>query len=252
MSKVGEIIHAAQIKIPDLDLVLLLDEADFLLEVKEEKPTDNFDEKGEGRSQTDERVQRVLRAALQSSKTGSHLRAVVAGTTNLSTYMLKHSSPFFNHFRFVYLKQLSKEETHDLIVKPARELGISYSSHAVERIFTLSGGQPYYSQALCYEAFAYALDRQKTVVDDEAVTAAEDKIINDLFHAFLSGFWQRATQQERDVLITLAREKGKTMAFSHTQVERLLDWQLINQTGRRYGFSAGLFQQWTMMALEKG
>jgi Cdc6-like AAA superfamily ATPase len=251
-SKVGEIIHAAQIKVPDLDLVLLLDEADFLLEVKEEKLANTIDEKGEAGSQTDERVQRVLRSALQSSEIGSHFRAVVAGTTSLSTYMLKHSSPFFNHFRFVYLKQLSKEETRNLIVKPARELGISYSSHAIERIFTLSGGQPYYCQALCYEAFAYTLDQQKTVVDDEAVNVAENKIVNDLFYAFLSGFWQRANQRERDVLTALARGQGKAAAFSHSQVERLLDWQLINQTGKRYGFSAGLFEQWTMMALEKG
>lgn len=201
-------------------------------------------------SRIDERIQRILRAALQSPKTGSCLRAVIAGTTDLANNLLQHSSPFFNHFRFVHLKPLSIEETHDLIVTPARLLGYAYSPQAIERITFLSGSQPYYCQALCYEAFTFVLQQETTTIDDTAIDVAEEKIRNDLFGAYLSGFWQRASPIERTLLTTLARGQDST-AFSLSQMERLLDWQLILQTETGYRFSAGLFQQWTIMALEK-
>jgi hypothetical protein len=241
IGKLSEIIQTAQKKVPHIHLVLLFDEADFLLQVREE---------GESVSRIDERIQRILRAALQSQKLGSCLRAVVAGTTDLANNWHQHSSPFFNHFRFVQLKPLSIEETHNLIVTPARLLGYDYSPQAIERITSLSGSQPYYSQALCYEAFAFVLQQGTAAVDDAAVDVAEEKIRNDLFGAYLSGFWQRANPAERTVLATLARGQDST-AFSPSQVERLLDWQLILQKDAGYRFSAGMFQQWTIMALEK-
>ncbi len=248
--KISEIVQAAQKKILSINLILLLDEADFLLEVEvqEEYNSTLFT----GRSyQKDERIQRVLRAAFQSPKVGSQLRVVVAGTTALSTHVLQHSSPFFNHFRFVPLKLLSNEETYSLIVAPARNIGFSYLPHSIERITFLSGCYPYYCQALCYESFAYALQQKFTVIDDAAVDAAEKKIREDLFEGYRSSFWQRTTSKERSVLVALARGKDHR-AFSRMQIERLLDWQLLIQRGEGYDFSAGLFQQWTMMAIEKG
>ncbi len=204
-----------------------------------------------GRHRVDERVQRVLRAALQSQKTGSCLRAVVAGSGDLSTYMLQHSSPFFNHFRFVHLKPLSREETRELIVKPAEMLGVAFSPSVTQRISSFSGCQPYYCQALCYEAFAHAQRLNSRFIGDAEVEVAERKIRDDFFHAFLSGTWRRATRRERAFLAALVRGEP-CPSTTHGNLQRLLDWQIVAKAQEHYRFSAGLFEQWTAMALKKG
>jgi len=250
--RVDEVLQEARRTVENPRLILLLDEADFLLEVEEESssPTPRRGV-GRGRHRVDERVQRVLRAALQSQKTGSHLRAVVAGTTALSTYMLQHSSPFFNHFRFIHLKPLSLEETRELIVKPAEMLGVTFSPNAIERISSFSGRQPYYCQALCYEAFAHAQRLNTRFIGDAEVNVAEQKICDDFFHAFLSGIWRRATRRERAFLATLVRG-GPCLPATNGNLQRLLDWQIVTRAQERYCFSAGLFERWTAKALKEG
>lgn len=247
--RVYEIIQFARKKLADVNIILLLDEADFLLAV-EEKNNMTYLIRLFGKHVIDESIQRFLRAALQSSKIGGCLRATVAGTTDLSTYVLQRSSPFFNHFRFISLKPLTKRETEDLIVKPANMLGFSYSSEAVLQISHLSGGHPYYCQALCYEAFSYTSQENITFVDSQAVAVAEDKIRTDFSHAYRVGFWNRATSRERKILVTLAQGKSLNN-LSNVQVKRLLDWQLLVKEHNIYHFSAGLFKQWTMIAAGK-
>jgi Cdc6-like AAA superfamily ATPase len=250
--RVDEVLQEASRKVENPRLILLLDEADFLLEVEEASSSPALRRgRRRGRHQVDERVQRVLRAALQSQKTGSCLRAVVAGTGDLSTYMLQHSSPFFNHFRFIHLKPLSSEETRELIVKPAEMLGVTFSPNAIERISSFSGCQPYYCQALCYEAFAHAQRLNSRLIGDAEVDVAERKICDDFFHAFLSGIWRRATRKERLFLAALVRGEP-CLSATNGDLQRLLDWQIVARAQERYCFAAGLFERWTAKALKEG
>jgi GTPase SAR1 family protein len=251
--RVYKVIQEARRNLPAITITLLLDEADVLLEIEKEASSPFFLTRWLRRRRlVDEAAQRILRAALQSPKTGSYLRAVVAGTTALATYTSsQHSSPFFNHFRFVRLKPLSDEETRQLIVEPAEMRGLSYLRDATQRITTLSGCQPFYCQALCQEAFAHAQKLNKKYIGEQEVAVAEEKIREDLFHGYHSYFWSRATRKERNFLAALVR--GKVLQFiPKAQTERLLDWQLITRTPAGYRFSAGLFEQWTAMALKDG
>jgi branched-chain amino acid transport system substrate-binding protein len=238
---VREIIDAVKAKLADVKVVLLLDEANYLLEVK------TASRGHRGRNQIDELPQNILRAALQSAKIGGDLRAVVAGTSDLSTYISQRSSPFFNHFRFVPLKPFASDEIRELITKPASILGYSYSPGAVERIMSLSGGQPFYCQALCYEAFGNALKAGRYLLSDRDVEVAEERRVNDQFGAYLSYFWNRTNKMEKRFLSALARG-GDTSEFSHAQIKRLLDWRIIIQLDGRYAFAGGLVEKWTQMA----
>src|SRR6266496_5276317 len=104
-NRVYEVVQAARRNLPAMNIILLIDEADVLLEIKKEEASFFSSMRWLRRKhQVDDGAQRILRAALQSPKTGSSLRAVVAGTTALATYTSsQRSSPFFNHFRFVRL-----------------------------------------------------------------------------------------------------------------------------------------------------
>lgn len=82
--------------------MILIDEADYLLQIKQSSS-----------NTIDERPQHFLRAVLQSD-IGTYLRAVVAGTTELSTYVSKRSSPFFNH---LMPKSMELDENGEVIIE---------------------------------------------------------------------------------------------------------------------------------------
>ena len=247
--KIRQMLHAAKAKLSDVRIVLLLDEADCLLKIS--KPGTGIRGIVDAimhRSHIDERPQNILRAALQSAYIGSDLSAVVAGTSDLSTYYSQASSPFFNHFRLKHLKPFSSDEIYELITKPASVLGYSYSPDVIEHIIHMSGGQPFYCQALCYEAFGNALKNDRKMIIDQDVDIAENKIVNDQFSAYLSVFWNRTNKMEKRFLSMVARGDD-TSAFSHQQIKRLLDWGIVVQPEGLNAFAGGLVRTWTQMAL---
>lgn len=255
VDNVREAIEAAKANLRDIRIILLIDEADYLLNVKP-KP-DGIQEwftyrinTFKGKPPIDERLQNVLRAALQSEEVGADLRAVVAGTSDLSTYVSRRASPFFNHFRFEPLKPLTIEETHQLITEPASTLGYTYLPIAVEHITSLCGGQPYYCQAICYESFDHALGAKRRDINNEDVSIAETKITEDLFNSYRSGFWDRTNKEEKLFLSALARNVSVNN-FTRAQMKRLIDWQLITEIDGQYDFSSQLVKKWTVMATQR-
>lgn len=230
------ILDAAHKTKPDLKLVLLLDEADYILKVED-------------------RLQNLMRAAFQSLEVGSVVRAVVAGTTDLSTYVSQRSSPFFNHFRFVYLRPLGESETRDLITKPAESLGYTYEAAAVERIAKACGGHPYYCQRICYEAFLQSIKAKHPIIIHSQAESAVRKVIQeaDAYNGFITGFWNAAqprqplTSSQKKFLKNLAN--GKTTAkVKKPEIQRLLDWQLVKECNGDYRFTCELFEEWTKQA----
>jgi tetratricopeptide (TPR) repeat protein len=244
------IINSAKQHMSDLKIVLLLDEADYLLRIASLPKTaaewvSHVIAALRGEPMVDERAQNVLRAALQSQDVSADLRAVISGTSDLSTYMSQRTSPFFNHFRFVPLKALTSEEIRKLIVTPASMLGYSYNEAAITRICALSGGQPYYCQALCYEAFGRSLRLQQKRIVEKDVEEARAKIGEDLFDAYVSGVWRRSTAAERRFLSRLARGQS-TSNVTSAHIRRLLEWQIIDHANDNYSFASGLVQIWTL------
>jgi uncharacterized protein YjbI with pentapeptide repeats len=234
------LIKEAKSRSENMRIVLMLDEADSLLEVK------NAQQDG-----IDERPQNILRAALQSREIGNDLRAVLAATTELATYMSKRSSPLFNHFRKVSLKPLSNEETKELIREPAKMLNYTYSDHAVQKIINLSGCQPYYCQALCYEAFNQVIQVNRKIVEIEDVLVAEEKVVQDLYMGYLTGSWQRLSLEEKTFLEKIVNQQS-IIVENEGKIKRLLDWQIIDRdkTGA-YSFSGGLIRRWTLIAIDE-
>jgi len=240
ISSLKNIIDIARNKLPDIKIILLIDEADYLLQVKRNSS-----------DVIDDSLQNILRAALQSSEVGNDLRAIVAATTELSTYVSQRSSPFFNHFRFLRLRPLSTEETRDLIIKPAQQLEYQYEEKAIEHIINSSGRQPYYCQALCYESFSNALELKHKEITLEDTCLAENKIVEDFFTGYLSGFWNKFNKLEKDFVVALAKGKPNTK-ISNKDIKRLLDWQILTEESpKNYDFSSGLIKQWTLMVYQK-
>ncbi|MGK7878988.1 MAG: pentapeptide repeat-containing protein [Crocosphaera sp.] len=262
-----EIIERAKLKLPNIKIVWLLDEADYLLSIKSENTglsskINLLLEKFKGQqsvieemknvlsselNEIDETVQNILRSALQ--QLGDNLVAVVAGTSILSSYGAKYNSPFLNIFRRITLKMLTEEETRALITQPASCLGYTYSEEAINHIINLSGGQPYCCQALCYEAFEFATTNQRLSIEMNDIKKAEEKVIEDLFDSYFSGFWDRADKTQRSFLKNLAEGKStESIKIERSQIKELINWNLIRREQNSYVFCSELNKQWVLMA----
>jgi hypothetical protein len=226
------ILDAAHQVSPELKIVLLLDEADYIIRI-------------------DDRLQNIMRAALQSQEVGRDIRAVVAGTTDLSTYVSQRSSPFFNHFRFVSLKPLSAGETRELITKPAGSLNYTYDPAAIERIMRACRGHPYYCQYICYETFALAVDLERSLIGFSQAEAAVKKVISseDAYNGFITGFWlpsrprEPLTRPQKRFLTSLASGRASSKITAQS-VKRLLDWQIVTERDGSYAYTCELFREW--------
>lgn len=251
-SELERIMSIAKQNIADLRIVLLLDEADFLLSIYSPNPKmlDIVNRLIGKEPSIDESSQRILRAALQSQSVGADLCAVVAGTHALSTYVSKNASPFFNHFRFILLKPLTEKDTRELILTPAKELGYSYASDALARIIQLSGGHPYYTQALCYESFDKVSRDKRKQISIEDVLEGEQKVISSLYKAFLSTFWNRANRREKKILKNLANDVPLPTPLQ-SQIKRLLDWQIVTEDNGQYIMLCEIFKIWILRALRE-
>jgi hypothetical protein len=223
------VLDAAREKLSDVKVVLLADEGDFLLEI-------------------DDQLQNLLRAALQSWEVGADLRVVVAGTSRLSSYISRQSSPFYNHFRFVSLGPLTNLETQELIIAPAKRLDYSYESQAIAAIRLACGGHPYYCQHICYEAFALAVKRHLPGIDKAVAAEAVQKVTEslDARNSFKTAFWDVANPEERAFMQQLAKGKIEG-ALSRTVTDRLIDWQVIRKQEESFEFTAMLFREWVKL-----
>ena len=245
-----QLLLRAKTRIPDLKIILLLDEADYLLNVRKENTgirsiPSLFKKQGK----IDELIQNILRTALQSSKIGKDLRAVVAGTSVLATYVSKGSSPFFNHFKLLFIKPLNNNEIRELIIKPLRGFEIGFTKAAIDKILKICGGQPYYCQAICYEAFNRALDENSKEIGIEQVNFSENKILENLYDSFRSYFWNRMNRQEKIFLTKIIKNQPKSK-FPKRRATRLIEWGLIHESENRYEFSGDLIKKWTIAAIE--
>ncbi|MDK2460677.1 pentapeptide repeat-containing protein [Aphanizomenon sp. PH219] len=262
-----KIIKQAKNRLPDIKIVWLLDEADYLLSIKSENTDllsnlnsllERFKEQhsiieevrklvNSGGNEIDETVQNILRSALQ--ELGDNIVAVVAGTSILSSYGAKYNSPFLNIFHRITLKMLTLEETRKLVTQPASCLGYSYSEDAINSIINLSGGQPYCCQALCYEAFEYAIKEQRRSIEISDIELAQKKVVNDLFDSYFLGFWDRSDTMQREFLKRLAQGKSiESIKIENSQIKELISWNLIRQEQNSYVFCSELNKLWVLMA----
>ena len=81
---------------------------------------------------------------------------------------------------------LERVSTQRLITKPARKF-LEYNEGAINEIFRLSAGHPYFTQAICYALFVQAREEEKSDILEIDVGRAIDKAI-ELSEAWLDWF----------------------------------------------------------------
>ncbi|MBD2487473.1 ABC transporter substrate-binding protein [Aulosira sp. FACHB-615] len=97
---------------------------------------------------------------------------------------------------------LNKISTENLITKPAQGV-LSYEKDAIEAIFKLSAGHPYFTQVICFAIFVRAREKEAFNVSKEDVEAVIDKAI-ELGEASLAWFWDGFSIPEKVLFSAVA------------------------------------------------
>jgi ATPase domain predominantly from Archaea len=174
-------------KLESSSLVLLMDEFDSL--ISDSESTNFFLEK----------FFRVLYSRIKKDK--KLFIFLCIGQQSANTYnMLK----IFDDPPNIKIGLLDKDSTKNLITQPAKGI-LEYEEDAIEAIFNLSAGQPYFIQIICFAIFSRArendnLDKEVSSADVEAIA---DKAI-ELGEGGLAWFWDVFSTPEKIAFSALA------------------------------------------------
>ncbi|MCB0197595.1 MAG: AAA family ATPase, partial [Anaerolineae bacterium] len=162
---------------------------------------------------------------------------------------------------------LDKEATLQLIRRPAQGV-LTYQDEAIEHIWALTGGHPYFTQLLCHEIFNQAQRRDSWEVAVTDVEAAVNNAVN-AGQSALEWFWDEVSLIERFTLYTLSQPEFNGSGASLDQLiaqrnargvqipdfelralpDRLVDREVLKRDLRdHYGFAVELVRRWIVQS----
>ncbi len=114
----------------------------------------------------------------------------------------EESRAFYKFAEPMTLEPIPKEEFAAFILKKFKESSGLISDKAVEKIFGLTNGHPYYTQQLCYEIWFISKRVKEEIVVEQAVQ-------NILTHQLINylNIWDRLPRLQRNLLVGLAKEE---------------------------------------------
>jgi len=201
---------------PQARVVLLIDEATFLLGESLEKSEKVHDSR-----------QEFLRHLLQ---TFDRVGCVLAGTPQILR-MTSVTSPLYNIFSGIKLRGLSRQETEMLIREPARSVGVEFEDEAVDKIVELGGCSPYYTQALCAMSLESANEDERQSVLLPDVQRATGTVLDKLSYGFQS-LWEALEIDEQEMLARIAKEPAVMDRTNQDVISRLVDMNLVQKVVR--------------------
>lgn len=107
-------------------------------------------------------------------------------------------------FHVLTLDRLNRDDSREAILKPIHVTGcpVQFLETSVETICDESGGYPYFIQFICREVFDVFI--QAIEVVGETVPVPLDAITRKLDSDFFAGRWARATDRQRELLLSIA------------------------------------------------
>ncbi|MGA9349327.1 MAG: ATP-binding protein [Anaerolineae bacterium] len=227
----------------DKPLVILLDEADKLIEPDRRASYPVFD---------------TLRALANAGR----CRFVLSGEQALRTELTNPNSPLYNFANEILIGRLDFQSVEELVTRPMKQLEIVLEDEAemVQCIWDFTSGHPNVIQRLCQRLIVLLNqrgDRRLTLDDVEAVVVDPDFLRKD----FLNIYWERATALERLCSLVMATDDSvRTLTAVHEALhkrgveatlnevddalERLADLRnILQRTAEGYEFAVTAFPE---------
>ena len=140
-------------------------------------------------------------ACHEISQQGAPLIVVGAGLPHLPVALAASKSYAERLFRYVSVDRLPREMADRAWRRPAAEEGVAFEPDALDELYRLTDGYPYFVQAYGKVTWDVALESLITVAD---VRAAAPEAEAELAVGFFGARYDRATPAERDYMSAMA------------------------------------------------
>lgn len=150
---------------------------------------------------TEQEMSALIMAIHRVSQRSLPVVLVGAGLPQLVALAGRSKSYAERLFQYPAVGALSREEAKSALRAPVAEQGVAFSAPALEAIFDLTHGYPYFLQELGYAAWNLA---PGTPIDLEVVEEAKTVAIQKLDGSFFRVRFDRLTPREKDYLRALA------------------------------------------------
>jgi peptide/nickel transport system substrate-binding protein len=114
---------------------------------------------------------------------------------------------FFKTALYKKISFLGRQEAHNLITRPVAG-SLEFEPQAVDRIFEMTSGHPYFTQLMCHELFSTCQTTGDRLVSEQDVAAIVDDVV-ERGTVNLKFVWDEASDLEKWVLAGLAHLVGK-------------------------------------------
>ncbi|HSH81227.1 MAG TPA: AAA family ATPase [Herpetosiphonaceae bacterium] len=142
-----------------------------------------------------------LRHLLQHAE---NLSMIFCGTHRLEELDVNHWSMLFNISLYRQVGLLERSEATRLIVEPVAPFGMRYDDLALEKIWGITAGHPYFLQILCHSLVQRHNATRRSYVGVDDVNAALEEMLA-WGQAHFTYLWLESTAEERLVLVALSR-----------------------------------------------
>jgi hypothetical protein len=200
---------------PEPNLLLFLDEVERML------PSPDSDRPG---FQGYEEFLAVLRGIAQQYSCLTLLVASVDPRLNRTDRWGDTDNPVYRFFQEIFLPPFEKAECAEMVTNIGRQMGLTYTPRALERIYDEGGGHPFLTRDLC-SMVVRELPRPSTV-DSTAVADGLDAYLTQP-SSYLDSLWEERLDKEAQRLLLWLAEKGPS------SMEGLLDSAAERRTAIR-------------------
>lgn len=143
----------------------------------------------------------IIVALHHAAQDGLPLYLVGSGLPSIRALVGKSKTYAERMFNYRDVGALSEQDVSDAISKPFKEVGVDVTANAIEKIFTYSGGYPYFLQEYGYQLW---LEADGGEIDVSLVDRALPLVHRRLDDNFFDVRFDRVTSREREFLRAMA------------------------------------------------
>lgn len=147
---------------------------------------------------------------------------IFAGTHKLEELAAEYWSILFNIAIYHKITFLEMPEITRLVTAPVLPYGMEYDPLAVQRIYQVASGHPYFTQVVCHELVAYHNETRRSYITVSDVEAALERIL-ERGEAHFKYIWAESTVPQRLVLMALAERLETEDAATVEDVAAILE-----------------------------
>jgi len=171
-------------------------------------------EEGIKKGRYDSSIYTVIRA-LTTKPVFQWLSFILVGLHTLEEMGGDYKAAFYSQIEPVKVTYLGEKAARALIENPCPDFDLAYAPELVTRLLTLTNGQPFLLQRICWELVELwnerFLEARQPPERRLQLTDLDEVLDADFFMGadyYFSGVWGNAGEEERKVLALLARSDG--------------------------------------------